>query len=72
MEFLVIALFHETKIPTVDIKVQESSNFRKKRKKRKLVSSIRNGRFNTSKYRGKFQKMEVLYTHSSKLPGSSS
>jgi hypothetical protein len=33
---------------------------------------MRNGRFNPSKYRGKLQKMEVLYTHSSKMPGSSS
>jgi hypothetical protein len=30
VEFLVISLFHETKIPTMDRKVQVSSNFRKK------------------------------------------
>jgi hypothetical protein len=29
MEFFVIALFHETKIPTVDMKVQVYSNFSK-------------------------------------------
>jgi hypothetical protein len=31
--------------------------------------SMRNGTFNTSKYRGKLQKMGVLYTHSPKSPG---
>jgi hypothetical protein len=30
VEFLVISLFHETKIPMVDRKVQVSSNFRNK------------------------------------------
>jgi hypothetical protein len=30
-----------------------------------------NGRFNTSKCRGKLQKMGVLCTHSSKMPGPS-
>jgi hypothetical protein len=30
---------------------------------------MRNGIFNTSKYRGKLQKMGVLYTHSPKSPG---
>jgi hypothetical protein len=35
--------------------------------------SMRNGRFNTSKVRlGKLQKMGVLYTHSPKMPGSTS
>jgi hypothetical protein len=29
-EFLVILIFHETKIPMVDMKVQVYSNFRKK------------------------------------------
>jgi hypothetical protein len=33
---------------------------------------MRNGRFNTSKCRGKLQKMGVLYTHSPKMLGSSS
>jgi hypothetical protein len=44
MEFLVKSLFHETKIPTVDImKVQVSSNFSKNNwKKLKSPSSIRN------------------------------
>jgi hypothetical protein len=31
--------------------------------------SMRNGTFNTSKCRGKLQKMEVLYTHSPQSPG---
>jgi hypothetical protein len=30
---------------------------------------MRNGTFDTSKCRGKLQKMGVLYTHSSKSPG---
>jgi hypothetical protein len=30
LEFLVISLFHETKIPMVDMKVQVSSNFSQK------------------------------------------
>jgi hypothetical protein len=34
--------------------------------------SMTNGRFNTSKYRGMLQKMGVLYTHSPKMPRSSS
>jgi hypothetical protein len=34
----------------------------------KSPSSMRNGRFHTPKYRGKVQKMEVLYIHSSKMP----
>jgi hypothetical protein len=63
----VIALFHETKIPTVDIEVRVYS--KKNSKKMKSPSSMKNGRFHTSKCRGNLQKMEVLYTHSSKLPG---
>jgi hypothetical protein len=35
----------------------------------KSPNSMRNGRLNTFKYRGKFQKMEVLYTHSPKMLG---
>jgi hypothetical protein len=35
----------------------------------KSPSSMRNGRFNTSRYRGKLQKMGVLYTYSSKRHG---
>ena len=69
VEFFVIALFHETKIPTVDMKVQVYSNLRKKKiSKKKSPSSMRNGRLNTSKYRGKLQKIGVLYIHSSKSP----
>jgi hypothetical protein len=32
---------------------------------------MKNGRFHPSKCRGKYQKMGVLYTHSSKMPGPS-
>jgi hypothetical protein len=58
VEFFVIALFLETKIPTEDMKVQVYSNLSKKKisKKRKSSCSMRIGRFNTSKYRGKLQK----------------
>jgi hypothetical protein len=34
----------------------------------KSPSSMRNGRFNTSKYRDKFQKMGLLYTHNPPPP----
>jgi hypothetical protein len=63
--FLDILLFHETKIPTVDMKVQVSFNFSKSKiqKKKKSPSSMRNGRFYTSNYRCKLQKMGLLYTH---------
>ena len=61
VEFLVISLFHETKIPMVAMKIQVSF-FIKNWKKIKSPSSMRNGRFNTSKCKGKSQKMEVLYT----------
>jgi hypothetical protein len=45
-EFLVISLFHETKILTVDKKVQVHSNFSKNIwKKTKSPSSMKNGRF---------------------------
>jgi hypothetical protein len=37
----------------------------------KSPSSMRNERFHPSKCRGKVQKMGVLYTHSSKMPGPS-
>jgi hypothetical protein len=49
------------------MKVQVYSNLSKNKnsKKIKSPSSMRNGRFNTSKYRGKLQKMGVMYTHSS-------
>jgi hypothetical protein len=38
----------------------------------KSPSSMRNGRFNNSKCRGKLQKMGMVYTHSPKMPGTSS
>jgi hypothetical protein len=38
----------------------------------KSPSSMRNGRIYPSKCRGKVQKMEVLYTHSPKMPCPSS
>jgi hypothetical protein len=65
VEFFVISLFYETKIPMVDMKVQVYSKFSKNKiwKKMKSPSSMRNGRFDTPKYRGKVQKMGVLYTH---------
>jgi hypothetical protein len=66
----VISIFHRTKIPTVDMKVQVHSRFSKNKiwKKVKSPNSVRNGRFNTSKCRGKLQKMGVLYIHSPKRP----
>jgi hypothetical protein len=62
VEFFVISFFHETKISTVDMKVQLYSKFSKNKicKKVKSPISMRNGRFNTSKCRGKLQKMGVL------------
>jgi hypothetical protein len=54
-----ISLFHQTKIPTADMKVQVYSNFSKNKiwKKIKSPTSMRTGRFNTSKCRGKLQKI---------------
>jgi hypothetical protein len=54
VEFFVIALFHQTKILIVDMKVQVYSKFRKNKiwKKIKSPTSMRNGRFNTSKCNG--------------------
>jgi hypothetical protein len=71
VEFFVISVFHETKIRTVDLKVQVYSNFRKNKISKKVNSpnSMRNGRFSTSKCRGKLEKMGVLCTHSTKSPG---
>jgi hypothetical protein len=61
LEFFVISLFHETKIPTVDMKVHMYSNFRRKNsKKMKSPSSMMNGRFDIPKCRGMVQKMEVV------------
>jgi hypothetical protein len=67
----VISIFYKTKIPTVDMKVQVYSKFSKNNilKKVKSPISMRNGAFNTSKCKGKLQKMGVLYTHSLKSPG---
>jgi hypothetical protein len=68
VEFLVISIFHETKIRMVDMKVQVYSKFRKNfiKKEVKSPNSMRNGRFDTSKCRGKLEKMGVLCTHSPK------
>jgi hypothetical protein len=51
MELIVISFFHETKIPTVDMKVYMYSNFSKNKIwiKIKSPSSMRNGRFHTLK-----------------------
>jgi hypothetical protein len=70
VEYFVISNFRETKIPTIYMKVQLYFKFSKNkfRKKMKSPISLRNGRFSTSKCRGKPQKMGVLYTHSSKSP----
>jgi hypothetical protein len=40
VEFFVISLFHETKIPTVDMMVQVSSNFSKKQFKKNKISKL--------------------------------
>jgi hypothetical protein len=42
-----------------------------KNEKMKPLNSMRDGRLNTSKCRGKIQKMGVQYIHSSKMPGPS-
>jgi hypothetical protein len=59
VEFLVISLFHETKIPIVDMKVLGYSKFTKKKiwKKIKSPSSMRNGRLHRPKCKGKVQKI---------------
>jgi hypothetical protein len=71
VEFFVISLFHETKFPMVDMKVQVYSKFSKNKiwKKMKSLSSMKNGRFDTPKCKGKVQKMGVLYTHPQRSPG---
>jgi hypothetical protein len=65
VEFFVISLFHEMRIPMVDMKFQVYFKFSKNKiwKKIKSPSSMGNGRFDTPKCRGKVQKMGVLYTH---------
>jgi hypothetical protein len=62
VEFLVISIFHETKIRTVDMKVYVYSKFSKNKisKNVKSPNSMKNGRFDTSKCRGKLEKMGVL------------
>jgi hypothetical protein len=72
-EFFVISIFHETKIPILDMKVQVYYKFGKNKiwKKMKPPSSMRNGRFHPPKCKGKLQKMRVLNTHSPKMPGPS-
>jgi hypothetical protein len=40
VEFLVISLFHETKIPMVDMKDQVSSNFSQKNVKKNEISKL--------------------------------
>jgi hypothetical protein len=71
VEFFVISLFHETKIPMVDMEIQVYSNLAKNNSKKiKSPSSMRNGRFYTPKYRGNFQEMEVLYTRPGAPPRS--
>jgi hypothetical protein len=51
--------FSPTKIPMEDMEVQVYSKFSKNKiwKKIKSPTSMRNGRFNTSKYKGKLQKI---------------
>ena len=68
--FLVNSLFHEAKIPMVDMKVQVNSNFRIYFFLEKVQSplSMNFERISTSKCSCKLQKMGVLYTHSPKNP----
>jgi hypothetical protein len=58
----------------VDMKVQVYSKFRKNKIPQKIRSPnvLRNGRFDTSKCRGKLEKMGALYTHSPQMPRSTS
>jgi hypothetical protein len=74
VEFLVISIFHETKIRTVDMKVQAYSKFRKNKIPIKVKSPniMQNERFDISKCRGKLEKMGVLCTHSPQMPRSTS
>jgi hypothetical protein len=62
-QFFFYFTFFETKIPTVDMKVHVYSKFRKNKiwKKVKSPISMRNRTFNTSKCRGKLQKMGVKF-----------
>jgi hypothetical protein len=58
----VISFFHETKIPTMNMKVHEYSKFRRRKKLKKKNSpcSMRDGSFHPSKCRDKVPKMGVL------------
>jgi hypothetical protein len=56
------------------MKVHVYSKLKKNKISKKIKSPnfMRNGRFDTSKCRGKLEKMGVLYTHSPKMSGISS
>jgi hypothetical protein len=56
-----ISIFHETKIPMVDMKVQVYSKFRKNKIRKKVKSpiSMRIGTCNTSKCRKTFRKIKI-------------
>jgi hypothetical protein len=64
VEFLVISIFHENKIPTVDMKVLGYFDFRLKKfwKKMKSPVSMRNGRFHPLNCRGKAKKKRECST----------
>jgi hypothetical protein len=64
----VTSLFHEIKIPMMDMKVHVYSNFGKIKIKIKSPSSMCNARFHPPKCRSKVQRMGMLYTRSSKIP----
>ena len=68
VDFFVISIFHETKIQTLDMKAQVYYKFRKNKIPKKIKSQkfMKNGRFHTSKCRGKLEKMGALCTHSPK------
>jgi hypothetical protein len=55
-----ISFFYQTKIPTVDMKVQVYSKFRKNKiwKTIKSPCTMRDGRIHPPKCRGKVQKIE--------------
>ena len=56
-EFLVNSLFHETKIPIIDMKVLMFFIFLKKIQKKKPPNSKKIGRFHPSKCKDKVQKL---------------
>jgi hypothetical protein len=69
--YKIFPFFYETRIPTVNMNVQVYYKFSKNKiwKKIKYPSSMRNGRFDTPKCKGKVQKLEVLCTHAQSSPG---